>query len=78
MPRFARVKEDGYIMSFNENMDPKKFDFFEHPDRVVPEFIADLPAFLSGSKDEAVTAKPRNKTSRPEPVFLKNGDGTKA
>lgn len=73
MPRYARVKEDGYVMNFSAQMDVNKFDFFE-TEEPVPEFIADLPAFLSGSTAPAVTARPKKK--KDEPVFLKTADGT--
>lgn len=73
MRQYARFKEDGYTMGRNHHMDPAKWDFFES-EEAPPEFLADLPAFLAGKVDESVAAKP--KKPKPDPVFLKNADGT--
>lgn len=74
---YARGKEDGFILLKSLHMDGKYFDFFEYTGEApVPEFIQDLPAFLSGSKDEAVTARPKKK--KDESTYLKMADNTTA
>lgn len=73
MRKFARYKEDGYVVAYSPEQRPEWFDFFEY-DGPPPEFIADLPAFLAGKTDAAVTAKPVKKGK--EPQFLKKADGT--